>query len=100
MNRFDELLAAGRALNKEQREAALQLLLLSPQAPALIVAVREQWEGYAQSISKQTLAPHHGCLEHCAGSLHAVDGVEGLLRSTLAGAERAVEKKRRTPVHD
>lgn len=82
-------------MNKEQREHGLQMLLLSPHAPALLVTLREQFEGYAQAISKQALAPHHGCLEHCAGSLYAVDGLEGMLRGVITATERAVERKRR-----
>lgn len=88
MSRFDELLEAGRALSKEERKIALLRIFQMPQSAALVVAVREQWEGYARSISKQEMAPHKGCLEHCAGSLHGVETIENLLRAAAASTEK------------
>lgn len=74
-------------MTKEERRLAMMRLLQAPQAAALLVAVRETWEGYAKSISGQTMAAHHGCLEHCAGSMHGVETVENLLRQAARDAE-------------
>jgi ABC-type transport system involved in cytochrome c biogenesis permease component len=88
MSKFNELLATGRELSKEERDVALKRLMMSPQAPALLVMVRELWEEYARAISSQSMAPMHGCLEHCAGSLHAMDYLEAQLRSIVASLEK------------
>lgn len=90
MNRFEELLAAGRMMSREERQVALLRIFQMPQAAALVVAVREHWEAYARAISKQEMAAHHGCVEHCAGSLHGVETIENVLR----GAAASTEKKR------
>jgi len=94
MSHFDTLLATGRAMTREQRDYALKMLFLSPHAPALLVLVKEEWESYAQAISRQPLATHHGCLEHCAGSLHALENMEGRFRSVLTALEQESKKKK------
>lgn len=79
--RFDKLLADGRAMTPAMRTHALSVLARYEQFGALIAEVRRCWEDYARAISSQQLASHHGCLEHCAGSLHALETIEGMLRT-------------------
>jgi hypothetical protein len=85
---FDELLEAGRALKPAERKACLEGLANDPRFAAVAVLVRESWEGFARAAGDQKLAPHHGCLAHCAGSMHALLDLEGKLRAAIAAKSR------------
>lgn len=74
-------------MTKEDRRIAMMRIFQMPQAAALLAEVRETWEDYAKSISAQTMAAHHGCIEHCAGSMHGVETVENRLRQAAKDAE-------------
>jgi hypothetical protein len=80
---FEELLAKGRELAPDERLSCLRSLARLPHFPVLLAIVREDWEDYARSFSSQKMAEHRGCLEHCAGSLHAMEVLEGKLRAAL-----------------
>jgi len=81
--KFEELLAEGREFTPGQRLAALRDLGRSDHFAALAAMVREDWEDYARSLSSQKMAEHRGCLEHCAGSMHALEVLESKLRAAL-----------------
>jgi len=89
--KFEELLAEGRDLTPQERLAALRGLGRSPHFAVLVAMVREDWEDYARSLSSQKMADHRGCLEHCAGSMHALEGLEGKLRSALEPPKQTTE---------
>ncbi len=84
MNRYDKLLAAGRALTPEERRLCLARLALHEDFAALIAEVQWRWEEYGKAIGKQSLAPHHGCLAHAGGSLCSLEEMQGVLRSACA----------------
>jgi hypothetical protein len=81
--KFEELLAEGRGLTPGERQAILRSMVRSPHFAVLVALVREDWEDYARSLSSQKMAEHRGCLEHCAGSMHAMEVLEGKLRAAL-----------------
>ena len=80
MTRFDELLAAGRAMSHDERNFALQRLTMDPMFPALVATVREQWEGFSREASQRDVVAIKGRVEHCAGSAYGVECVENILR--------------------
>lgn len=82
-SRFEQMLAEGRALAGEEQAERLRELAQSRQFPALLALVRSHWEGFGRAASSQKLAAHHGCLEHCAGSMHALQLFEDQLRALV-----------------
>lgn len=91
--RYEELLARGRELTEEQRGLELAALARSPHYPALLASVRRDWESYARNISAQKLATYDGALQHCAGSLQALEVLEGKLRAALRDPKKRAERE-------
>lgn len=83
--KFEELLAEGRTATALERLACLRSLARNHKEhfAVLLAMVREDWEDYARSLSAQKMAEHRGCLEHCAGSMFALEMFEGKLRAAL-----------------
>lgn len=90
MDRYDKLLAVGREMEEQQRQAVLRELLQDPRCAALVVMVRGLWEEFALNVGRQDLAAHQGNIQHCAGSLHGLRVVEDILRHAC-GAKKGDE---------
>lgn len=93
MTRFDELLAAGRAMSKDERAYALQRLTMDPMFPALVATIREQWEGFAMEASQRDVIAIKGRVEHCNGSAYGVQMVESILRKWANEDPKKVRQK-------
>lgn len=81
---YPDLLARGRLLSEEDRTAALRKLLARDEAPALLAWLEDyHLKGFVIALGSQQMAAHHGCLEHCAGSIHAVQKIQEELAQLL-----------------
>jgi hypothetical protein len=79
-----DLLTKGRALSDEDRMMALRKLLLRDEAPALFAWLEDyHLKSFVTALGSQQMAAHHGCLEHCAGSIHAVQKIQEELAQLL-----------------
>ena len=79
-----DLLTRGRLMSDEDRTAALRKLLSHEAAAALFAWLEdEQLKGFVSALGSQAMATHHGCLEHCAGSIHAVQQIQAELAQLL-----------------
>lgn len=86
-NRFLRLYLEALELNHRrpaERDALLrQLARDDDRYRAVLALLLDDKQGYVQAIATQELAEHHGCLEHCAGSLYAIDLLLGNLEAAL-----------------
>ncbi len=79
-----DLLAKGRLLSDEDRTAALRKLLMRDEAPALLAWLEDYWlKEFISALGQQAMASNRGCLEHCAGSIHAVQKIQEELAQLL-----------------
>jgi hypothetical protein len=75
-------------------EQALQRLSESPDYWALVALLMETRGDYARAAAQQSLAAHQGSLQHCAGSLYAVDGILDLHLQACVPASRKQARRR------
>lgn len=86
---YTDLLTRGRALSEDERTIGLRKLLGREEAPALLAWLEDYFKaGFVDSLGDQKLAGHHGCLEHCAGSIHAVKKLQDELSQLLVPPAR------------
>lgn len=87
-NRFLRLYLEALELNHRRPELRAPLLRQltrdEDRFRAVLALLLDERQAYLEAVSTQNLAAHHGCLEHCAGSLYAVDR---LLTRLMAGFE-------------
>ena len=87
---YADLLTRGRALSEEERGVALRKLLAREEAPALLAWLEDYFKaGFVKALADQKMAAMHGCLEHCAGSIHAVQTLQDELSQLLVPPSRA-----------
>lgn len=81
---YPDLLTKGRLLSDEDRAVALRKLLAHESAAALVAWLEDYFkQGFVAALGSQQVAAHHGCLEHCAGSIHAVQKIQEELSQLL-----------------
>lgn len=78
--KYAELLEIARRLSPEERTANLRGLVLDPRFAAVIALIESLREAFVQSGSAQKMAPHHGSLAHCMGSIHALEYLAGQIK--------------------
>lgn len=91
MTRFETLQQRAWVMTREETAKELRALARDERFAAVIGAVEELKGSYVASISSQKMAPHHDCLEHCAGSIHALDALLAQLDLACAPARKAKE---------
>ena len=74
---YSDLLTKGRKLSEQERTNRMTRLLMSDEAPALAAWLEDYIKAeYVRALADQRMAGHHGGLEHCAGSIHAVQKIQ------------------------
>jgi hypothetical protein len=79
---------AGRTLTPAQVNAQLIELARDPRFAAVVAWLDRNHVSWSGTVSKQPLAGQHGQLAHAAGSLHALQVLQGQLMGLLAKPAR------------
>jgi hypothetical protein len=90
--KFEERVAIGEHMETKQLEAEVRGLLADPRFNAVLGLVKRNREAYVTAGSAQNLAPHHGAMAHCGGSVHALDGLLAQLKGLIQPPKRRGEK--------
>ena len=74
---YSDLLSKGRRLSDKERDLALtKLLVAREEGPALVAWLEDFIKAeYVRAFADQKMANYHGSLEHCAGSICAVQKI-------------------------
>jgi hypothetical protein len=91
MTRFETLQQRAWVMTRAETAQELRALARDERFASVIGAVEELKSAYVTAIAAQKLAPHHGCLEHCGGSIHALDALLAQLSEVCAPARKAKE---------
>lgn len=86
-DRFHRLYLEALELNlthPEQRQPLLRQLALDDRFLGVLALILEHRASYLAAIEQQSLAAHHGCLEHCAGSCYAIAALLEDIQAALA----------------
>lgn len=79
---------------RETRDRAVAALADDERFSFLLSVIVESENQYAVAIARQDLAAHNGCLQHCAGSLYALQKLRELIRD-LAVVSALRDQRRR-----
>jgi hypothetical protein len=88
------LVMEASAQSAEVRKVDLMRLGRDPAFGTLLLMLSELKEQYLAAIAQQNLAAHHGCLEHCAGSIHAMTTLEERLGALVGKAPKRPQQER------
>ena len=78
--KYSELIRAGREMTAEGKATNLRSLATDPRFPAVVALIEDARVEFTKAFADQKIAAYHGPLAHTAGSLYALDYLEGLLR--------------------
>ena len=95
---FEEMLEQGRRVAREPEDCARQMrsLLQDPRTAALLGWLELRRDQFLEAGSEQKMAPHHGNLAHCMGSVFAYRQIFAELKHLYeAGASGKKEAQRR-----
>lgn len=91
---FTELQRHAERLTPQRRTLLLKQLTTETRCAAFIALIEQHHDDYVEAVADQKLAPHHGCLEHAAGSLYAL---RKLRRELQAIADTPAKTLRKPP---
>lgn len=79
---FEELLEQGRrvARNPDDVNEQLRVLVQDPRFCAMLGWLDQRREQFIEDGTSQKMAPHHGAMAHCAGSVFAYNQILAELR--------------------
>lgn len=66
---------------EERAMGELRSLMQDHRFSSVVWLLETHREEYIRAFSKQDLAAHRGCLEHCGGSVYAVDLLRNILKA-------------------
>ena len=78
--KYEELLEVGRGMSEKAIVDAVRGLAMDPRFAGIVGLIDSHLNSYVNAIASQNLAGHHGCLEHAAGSICALQTLQGVLR--------------------
>lgn len=87
----------GSAAAKTMQQAIgedLRRLARSDAFEAILAVILQHEAAYATSAARQDLAAHAGSLQHCAGSLYAMQNLLGSLREIIDVDPQKLQRKR------
>lgn len=92
MNTFRERIAIGEHMDPKQLEAEVRGLVMDTRFTAVLGLIKQQREAFVSGGTGQAMAPHHGSMAHCSGSVYALDTLLQTLGQFVATPKRRGEK--------
>lgn len=93
-----ELRRMAEGLDEKAAVRELRSLMTDSRMAGLVWLLEQHHGAYVKAVASQDLAAHHGCLEHAAGSLFALEQVKDVM--TAHGLPTPPRRSRQRPASE